>query len=176
MQPPTPGSTLCTRKGLKPPLPGLNTAYPGPTHHLYLTRIDASSQPVPHLSCFLLLISATRAEVLPGPLPTFPPAASLQPPRPWDSSGARGGPQAMASSCPGAWPPFWPSGRCHSQGIRDGVTRTSSGTEVGKLCELFKIKTKTPPVSPSPWNGGGGGQSMEGKRGVPHCDPDCTSP
>lgn len=47
----------------------------------------------------------------------------------------------MASSCPGAQPPFWPVTIVN--GIRDGVTKPVLGQRFGKLCGLFKIKTKT---------------------------------
>lgn len=92
----------------------------------------------------LLIISATRAEVHLGHLPTFRPAASLQPPRPWDRRGispivgpdvalpSRGLASLLACHC------------CY-RGLGKGEgTKTSAGTEVGKLCELFKIKAKTP--------------------------------
>lgn len=115
----------------RPPLPGLDTAYRGPAHHLCLTCSHLATACAPP-SCFLLLISATRAGCFLPPA-HIPSAASLQPPRPGDGGGALR-----------LWLPT-PARHSHHRGR--GVE--SPKPEVGQLCELFKIKTKTPLTGPS---------------------------
>ena len=112
---PRPRSALCTRKGLKPPLPGLNTANPGPTHHLYLT-------------CRRLITACAAPVLLPAPYQCHEGGGASWPPahipsrcltaattalgqqwsQRWPSSYGLLLPWGLASSCPGAWPPFWP--------------------------------------------------------------------
>lgn len=98
--------TVHIRNGLETTSSGV----PSSTLHVCLTcrhPITACTPPV------LLLISATRAEVLPGPLPTFHPAASLQPPQPWDRRGIshRVGPEvALRLWLPPVLGPSLPSG------------------------------------------------------------------